>query len=48
LGGRGKGISEFEASLAYRVSSRTAGLFREALSRKRKRNRKRKGIKSEM
>jgi hypothetical protein len=24
LGGRGRGISEFEASLVYRVSSRTA------------------------
>jgi hypothetical protein len=32
LGGRGRWISEFEASLVYKVSSRTAGLYRETLS----------------
>jgi hypothetical protein len=34
LGGRGDWTSDFEASLVYRVSSRTAGLHRETLSRK--------------
>jgi hypothetical protein len=34
LGGRGGRISEFEASLVYKVSSRTARLYRETLSRK--------------
>jgi hypothetical protein len=34
LGGRGRWISEFEASLVYKVSSRTARLYRETLSRK--------------
>jgi hypothetical protein len=34
LGGRDRGISEFEASLIYRVSSRTAKAIREILSRK--------------
>ena len=34
LGGRDRQISEFEASLVYRVSSRTAGLHRETLSQK--------------
>jgi hypothetical protein len=29
LGSRGRQISEFEASLVYRVSSRTARLYRE-------------------
>jgi hypothetical protein len=34
-GGRGRQISEFEASLVYRVSSRTAkAIYRETLSRK--------------
>jgi len=32
LGGRGRWISEFKASLVYRVSSRTASLHREILS----------------
>jgi hypothetical protein len=36
LGGRGRQISEFEASLVYRVSSRTARAHRETLSRKNK------------
>jgi transcription initiation factor TFIID subunit TAF12 len=41
LGGRGRWISEFEASLVYRVSSRTAmGLHRETLSRKTKKQTK--------
>jgi hypothetical protein len=40
LGGRGRWISEFEASLVYRVSSR--GLYRETLSRKTKTNKKKK------
>jgi hypothetical protein len=39
LGGRGRRISEFEASLVYRVSSRTARtIYRETLSRKTKPN----------
>jgi hypothetical protein len=36
LGGRGRWISEFEASLLYRVSSRTAWEHRETLSQKTK------------
>jgi hypothetical protein len=36
LGGRGRRISEFEASLVYRVSSRTARAYKETLSRKTK------------
>jgi predicted transposase YdaD len=40
LGGRGRRISEFEASLLYRVSSRTARLYRETLSRKTKERKK--------
>jgi hypothetical protein len=37
LGGRGRKISEFEASLVYRVSSRTArAIYRETLSQKTK------------
>jgi hypothetical protein len=47
LGGRGRQISEFEASLVYRVSSRTAmGTQRNPvlknLKKKRKKKRKRK------
>jgi hypothetical protein len=38
LGGRGRRISEFEASLVYRVSFRTAELYRETLSQKTKQN----------
>jgi hypothetical protein len=34
LEGRGRQISEFEASLVYRVSSRTARVHRETLSKK--------------
>jgi hypothetical protein len=34
LEGRDRRISEFKASLVYRVSSRTAGLHRETLSQK--------------
>jgi hypothetical protein len=41
LGGRGRRISDFEASLVYKVSSRTAGLHRKTLSRK-KENKKQK------
>jgi hypothetical protein len=40
-GGRGRQISELEASLIYKVSSRTARAIRETLSRKTK-NKKRK------
>jgi hypothetical protein len=36
LGGRGRRISEFEVSLVYKVSSRTARLHRETLSQKKK------------
>jgi hypothetical protein len=41
LGGRGRGISEFEASLVYRVSSRTARTIqRNPVSKKKKKERK--------
>jgi hypothetical protein len=41
LGGRDRQISEFEASLVYRVSSRTAKeLYRETLSRKTKKEKR--------
>jgi hypothetical protein len=41
LGGRGRWISEFEASLVYRVSSRTArATQRNPVSEKRKRKKK--------
>jgi hypothetical protein len=36
LGGKGRQISEFKASLVFRVSSRTARLHRETLSQKNK------------
>jgi hypothetical protein len=39
LGGRGRQISEFEASLVYRVSSRTEKL---CLEKKKKKKRKKK------
>jgi hypothetical protein len=44
LGGRSRQISEFEASLVYRVSSRTAraAQHREILSQKTKQNKKEK------
>jgi hypothetical protein len=41
LGGRGRRIPEFETSLIYRVSSRTARDTQETLSRKRERERER-------
>jgi hypothetical protein len=44
LGGRGRWISEFKASLVYRVSSRTARLHRETLSQKLKKRKKKKRI----
>jgi hypothetical protein len=34
LGGRGRQVFEFEASLVYKISSRTARLHRETVSRK--------------
>jgi hypothetical protein len=40
LGGRGRQISEFKASLVYRVSSRTARLYRETLSQKTKKKKR--------
>jgi hypothetical protein len=45
LGGRGRGISEFEASLVYKVSSRTArAIQRNPVSRKKKKKKpERKG-----
>jgi hypothetical protein len=51
LGGRGRWISEFEASLVYRVSSRTARATQgnpvsknqEKKKKKKKKNKKRKG-----
>jgi hypothetical protein len=43
LGGRGRRISEFEASLVYKVSSRTArAIQRNPVSKKQKTNKKRK------
>jgi hypothetical protein len=43
LGGRGRQISEFEASLVYRVSSRTArATQRNPVSKKQKQKRKEK------
>jgi hypothetical protein len=40
LGGRGRRISEFEASLVYKVSSRTArAIQRNPVSKKKKRER---------
>jgi hypothetical protein len=42
LGGRGRWISEFEASLVYRVSTRTARRYRETLSRKKRKEKKKK------
>jgi hypothetical protein len=43
LGGRGRQISEFEASLVYRVSSRTArATQRNPVSKNQKEKRKRK------
>jgi hypothetical protein len=39
LGGRGRWISEFEASLVYRVSSRTArAIWRNSVSKNKKQN----------
>jgi hypothetical protein len=41
LGGRGRRISEFEASLVYRVSSRTArAIQRNPVSKKKKKEKK--------
>jgi hypothetical protein len=41
LGGRGRRISEFEASLVYRVSSRTArAIQRNPVSKKKKKKKK--------
>jgi hypothetical protein len=43
LGGRGRQISEFEANLVYRVSSRTArATQRNPVSKKKKKKEKRK------
>jgi hypothetical protein len=43
LGGRGRQISEFEASLVYRVSSRTAkATLRNPVSKKQKQKKKNK------
>jgi hypothetical protein len=43
LGGRGRRISEFEASLVYKVSSRTArSIQRNPVSKKKKKEKKRK------
>jgi hypothetical protein len=45
LGGRGKRISEFKASLVYRVSSRTAmAIQRNPVSEKEKKERIREAI----
>jgi hypothetical protein len=42
LRGRGRQISELEASLVYKVSSRISGLYRETLSRKTNKEEERK------
>jgi hypothetical protein len=43
LGGRGRQISEFEASLVYKVSSRTArDIQRNLVSKKKKKKKKKK------
>jgi hypothetical protein len=43
LGGRGRQISEFEASLVYRVNSRTArDIQRNPVSKKKKKKKKKK------
>jgi hypothetical protein len=45
LGGRGRRISEFEASLVYRVSSRTAkATQRNPVSKKQKQNKTKKSV----
>jgi hypothetical protein len=47
LGGRGRRISEFEASLVYKVSSRTARAVQRnpvSKSQKEKRRKKEKGV----
>jgi hypothetical protein len=45
LGGRGRQISEFEASLVYRVSSRTArAAQRNPVSKRKKKKKKKKDI----
>jgi hypothetical protein len=45
LGGRGKQISEFEASLVYKVSSRTARVTqRNPVSKKPKKKKKKKRV----
>jgi hypothetical protein len=47
LGGRGRGISEFEASLVYKVSSRTArGIKRNPVSKKKKKKKEKEKKKS--
>jgi hypothetical protein len=46
LGGRGRGISEFEVSLIYRVSSRIAGAIQKnPVSKKQNNNNKNKQTK---
>jgi hypothetical protein len=47
LGGRGRGISEFEASLVYRVLGQP-GLYRETLSQKKKQKTKNKSKKKNL
>jgi hypothetical protein len=42
LGGRGRGISEFEASLAYKMSSRIARAIQRNPVSKKKRKKKKK------
>jgi hypothetical protein len=44
LGGRGRRISEFEASLVYRVSSRTARAIQRNPASKKKKKKKRKRV----
>jgi hypothetical protein len=46
LGGRGRWISEFKASLVYRVSSRTARDTQKNTVSKKKKKKKKKGKKN--
>jgi hypothetical protein len=48
LGGRGRQISEFKASLVYKVSSRTARAIQRNLVLKKEKKKKRKSKKKEL
>jgi hypothetical protein len=48
LGGRGRQISEFKASLVYRVSSRTVRTIKRKTKKKTKKKKKKKEIESSL